>query len=351
MVAVLVGITLSCYFFFSHLNTTPLAFSKLDVKLDSAKTVIESYPLNAKVQTAKTIPVSPKTKSLNRTEHLFFHYHSKFLVWMFMFSVLMGTSFGFTIPLLGYLLKLKENLGWGKLKIVGVAFLALLLLFLAVSFASGLWIPSVSKSGAPLYLSFVNLMREFEILLINPQSVILKLISFSSIASLLALMGILLVNFSISKLSNIKDSAKQAYQFRELQNQLNFFLFAIAIIISGTTVTTIFGRETLMQALPGAEKLLLPIEFVYIYGGVFTVFIALIYIPIHFQLKRQGILILEKLETKELKKKKEGDSLSKDFSTWKDIFKMKASNFDTAKIILSILGPLLTSLIGKLAEF
>ncbi len=364
--SILLGLIVSGTLFFSNLKTDPAKYQGLtivnpEIKQQAPQTFVKELKPKIKSGKKQLVPL----KELHSVNDLFFNYHSKFLVWIFVFCLLVGISFGFILPVSIYTSRLKKCFSLTKSHMRWSSGIALVLLIFSLFIAGGLWLQFAGNSDHKYHTSFVDIMIQFEILLNSPRLIISLLILLSSIGPALAIRGIFVINHCIQQLNVVETNQKPlktvAKDFKLLQEKLDFFLLAVAIIVSGNGITTAFGRDALMQAIPFGHEVLFPIEFVYLYGVSFTFFLAIYYLPIRMQLKRKGALILEEVQSEleshvnegeEKKFKKEANYTQADLEELKPIFGMTSStNFDTAKVILSIAGPLLTTVAGKLIGF
>ena len=293
-----------------------------------------------------------KALQLNAIQDLYFNYHTKFIAWIMMFVILVGLSFGVILPT------------WRQLKNIHLAFMheavvyrksvfwAAVFLGAAVLIAGGAPISWLSKQG-DLRMSFIPIMTKFEIMLSNPKVALRSLIGLGCLGPLLALVGIFVVNWSVSALKVDEGISKVTEKFRILVNSLDFFLMVSAVIITWTTVTTALGREAIIQALPIDTSIILPIEFVYLYGLVFTLILGVVYIPVYLILKSTGKQLHNHFakqttptETNEEQTQKPLELNQLEVNT----LLMQTSAIESFKVSLSILGPLLTSLLSKLVE-
>jgi hypothetical protein len=343
MFMIALGICLAAIIFGSNLCTNVPEFNAVEVcHADTTYQLIiaESQFVTDSVK-AEMDPYVPL--ELNRTSHLFFHYHTKYLVWMFLFCLLIGTSFGFILPLLFEL----NSFSWltnRRRMILGSLIRAIVLVFVSFYIAGGSWMNRFTEVDGGFYMSFASLMDELHVLLDNSIVVMMSLIILGGLGPIIAVAGVLFVNSALARLEPDMDRELLVKRFKKLSGSLNFFLFALAIMITGTTVVTAMGREAVVEAIPWAADLLLPIDFVYLYGLVFTVLLAVVYIPIYVQLKRKGLEIMEgpinPVETtKQQVKAFEESQLN--------ILMMKSTSLDSLKVSLSILGPVLMSLLSK----
>lgn len=355
---VLGGLILAFCIFAAGINTDGLSYDSVEVVDDKGKVVDRILIAPEK----ELLPPGETPLILRRQEDLFFHYHSQFIVWMFLFSCLLGVSFGFIFPLWYGNRKVSSYLRLNKFQKSLSGVLAIIFLVMAVLLSGGSW--SLVLRSEAYYMSFVQISTSFDVLLHSPTMVVMMLISFTSIAPVLALTGMFQVNFGLSQLSDIKDIRLKADRFRLLTESLNFYLFVLTIIISGSTITTAFGREMFLQTF-NSQEILFPIEFVYLYGLVFTLFLGLAYLPVYVQLKRKGewlmyhLLEEEKQLSEAVESKSEPEKKKAQISTsplpeltgLEDIFLMKSSSMDSLKVILSILAPLLTGVLSKVVDF
>ncbi len=356
MGTVFLGIFLVIIVYGTGLKTEAIPYKAINIIRDGA--VIDQIPL--KPETARgDSSVAENIKTLDAVKDLFFNYHTKFLMWMFFFCILIGLSFGFILPTWHYIASIKHQLALKPQMLFVGLFWAVLFMGLAVIFAGGRWL-AIFSDGGRFFLSITSGMEHFNVMLDRPGLRMLILIIMGSLGPLLALGGIFMINAALNQLDKIKDPIHLGKSFQKLSESLDFFLFVVAINISWTTITTAMGREAVLQAVPTGSDLILPIEFVYLYGLIFTLFLGIIYLPVYHQLRRKGKLILETMErgsvpqdpddrdVAKTKGREEQQTMADELT---DIFLMKSSYFDSFKVGISILGPMLTSLSSKLIEF
>ncbi|MEM9023172.1 MAG: hypothetical protein AAGB22_05500 [Bacteroidota bacterium] len=348
MAAALVGFCLALWVYWSHLKTDGQLYHSVEICSED-EAVTDRIPILHPIPAGQA---ATPAVYFDKTDHLFFHYHSKIKVWMFLFAILIGASFGFVLPTVyqGIALFRESGLSWWML-LPAVLLTGVTQLF-SIAFAGGKWLQWLD--GVAYYLSFTDLMLEFEVLLDEPRTAVMQLILLATTGAFFAIIGIFSVNFALARLDRLKDGREQARVFGLMSESLNFFLFVLAIIISGTTVTTAMGREALLQAIPTGNQFLLPSEFVYLYGAIFTLFLAIIYLPVYYQLKRKGELLWSALSEAEARNtaasSPEQPPSPAPEPEWEAVFNMQHSKFDTFKVIISILGPALTGILSKLVE-
>lgn len=91
-----------------------------------------------------------------------------------------------------------------------------------------------------------------------------------------------------------------------------------------------------------ANREIFPQNFVYLYGLMFTFYLALFYIPIFFRLKFKGRSMMNKIILNEDDDKK--------YKYLSKIFLMEETALDNLKATLSILAPVLSSLLPNILK-
>ena len=332
----LLGAFISGTIFLTGLNKNSSTISQIQVSNNDI--VIESIDFQSPEILEQNEIIKGNLLSLTVEENLFFNYHIMFLIWILLFCILMSISFALAVPSWGYLADLRNLSGSKEQEKNALIFtLVSVVLILAFSFGSLFFKPSV--------MSFADVMEKTNILLFEPKIRMSLLIGFVLLPNFIPLFGIVLTNNSIPEMMKLESPRDLAKRFHQLNESLKFFLFVIAVVITLTTITTWFGRQAVLEALPEGVEKILPIEFVYLYGLAFTLFLAIIYIPIHFQLKRAGDLIIKNDAFLNQEPTSEKDTFKK--SELLKIFSMESSWIDNMKVSFAILGPLLTTVVGE----
>ncbi len=353
------GVIFSIYLLSKHINFD-MAHNKevviTDIQQRSFKEV-NCYRIKIQTDTLNTPLPDPHRGEvwLDLSTDLFFNYHTRFLVWLYLICILVGLSWILMIPVLSAMKKVVRRYQISWFTLIFSFLWSILILGFAVILSSGLWLGNQWFSEHSYFLSFFPAMESFGILLNEANSVSRHLMILSNITSILAICGIYLVNSVIPSIEKKFTTSKELVKrFNELNKWLDLFLVILAILVSGGVITAIFNREMIIQALPGIGELIAPQEFVFLYSMGFTLFLALIYLPVYFQLKQKGRKILGDIKAKnplgtasDHDKKK--DILTKDDLTQiSDILLLKHSTATNLKISLSILGPILSSVVSSL---
>ena len=113
-------------------------------------------------------------------------------------------------------------------------------------------------------------------------------------------------------------------------------------MISFSVITTSFLRKSLLAAVDAGSFDIFPIEFIFAYGMSFTVMLAIFYLPIYYQLRLKGVELNSKY-TAVFTGDKEKLPVDKDFL-------IKENGISNLKVALSILAPVLTSILGDIVN-
>lgn len=264
---------------------------------------------------------------------LLFHYNPEFMSWVVVISIMMAFAAG-VFPLL--IMTIFQIYKVFNFNFRSLAELILLTLIIGL-------IISLNGSSNPYYLSAIEVIEKFEILL-NETWKLKLIIIFTLIISTIPVFGQLLVNKSINRLPiiiNINDglSLKEIkFQFLLLRNNLKYFLIINSILIVFSIITSELIRKSINAEIQVSLDVF-PKTFVYMYGLVFSFFLAIIYLPIYFRLQLKGRLIKNSVP--------QNENTQNEFSI-AEVFSVRESPIETVKIILSILAPVLTSLVPGL---
>jgi hypothetical protein len=185
-----------------------------------------------------------------------------------------------------------------------------------------------------------EILYKFQILLYNPYLINIFVIISVGVA-LTAIAGQLLINQAISSLPvsivglDLAEQNKIADKFGMLRKQLKLFLLIDAVLIVFSVLNTDAFRRAIVAEVSVSMDIL-PKNYVYLYGVLFTFFLAIIYMPIYYRLKLKGELMLKEIPKVEL----EADC--KDLAA---ILNIEQTPIESLKVVLSILAPVLTSLV------
>jgi hypothetical protein len=273
----------------------------------------------AKVNTEKTIDF----------KSIYFAYNSVFLVWIAIFSVLVGCSLGL-LPVIISEIRSMVRIFRLPLRRQVVVFLLTILIGGLIYFTQH--IAYLMKPS--------QILDKFQILLYNPYLINIFVIISIGVA-LTAIAGQLLINQAISSLPvsivglDLAEQNKIADKFSMLRKQLKLFLLIDAVLIVFSVLNTDAFRRAIVAEVSVSMDIL-PKNYVYLYGVLFTFFLAIIYMPIYYRLKLKGELMLKEIPKVEL----EADC--KDLAA---ILNIEQTPIESLKVVLSILAPVLTSLV------
>jgi len=298
---------------------------------------VAAHPTRLKTEGLPDKQHLPQTKSTNSGNtldfsSLYFAYNSVFLVWIAIFSILTGCS----LALLPVILNAIKDIICTFRLTIRQRLLAVLVTVLI---------------GALIYLSqhITYLMKpsqvleKFHILLRHPGFLNIFIILAIAVA-LTGIAGQLYINQAIGKLpANIAalPSAEQnkiVDKFELLRSQLRFFLIIdAALIVLSILNTDAFRRAILAEISINMD--IVPMNYVYLYGVLFTFFLGIIYMPIYYRLRYKGETMLKEIQ--QCPPETYNQEIVK-------VFKIQETPIESVKVVLSILAPVLTSLVPGL---
>jgi len=276
---------------------------------------------------------------VDRVNDLFFNTRPRLAFWIFMFSILIAVSFASVLPVVALIRSLVIDFSISWVKCIGGALSAIAFLLISMVISLGTEFRLFFK-GTLVYVT-TDIMESFGVILKDPHVSISILIGLASLGALVSLTGLFLIMIGIERIDANSPVEVLAAKFKRLNESLNVFLFVIAITITGSVVTTSLLREALMECLPIRVHFLLPVEFVYLYGITFTLFLAIVYAPIYAMLRFKGSAIVDQVQLPE-SEERTGNAIKPHISdSQRDVFLLKSTSIDTARVILSLLGPAL----------
>ena len=264
--------------------------------------------------------------------NIYFAYNSVLLVWMAIFSVLVGCSLALLPVIISAIKNIVRAFKLAARRQV-MAFLVTALIGVLIYFTQH--IQYLMKPS--------QILDKFHILLKHPYLLNIFIIITIAIA-ITAIAGQLLINQAISILPDtitglpITEQNKIADKFELLRNQLKSFLLIDAVLIVFSVLNTDAFRRAIITEV-SVNMDLVPQNYVYLYGVLFTFFLAIIYMPIYYRLKCKGEMMLKEISQDEL----EGDCQK--IAT---VLKIEQTPIESLKVVLSILAPVLTSLVPGL---
>ena len=268
----------------------------------------------------------------------FYHNNSQYLIWMILISLMTGYSLSF-LPLI--IKTIIDDHQVFELKyfeyIVIIAPPILLIYFLGKY-----------SGNSPYLLSAQELINMTGVLMKNTSSISLIIVINICIGAL-TLIGQILIGNSIPKLSgkNTKDNTRDVAEilriFSTYRDNLKFYLTFLAGMISFTVITTSFLRKTINTELDAGNFNLFPVEFVFVYGMIFTLFLAMFYLPIYYQLRMKGVELKEKFSSTPDEENKSKANV--------EGFELKETGISNFQVALSILSPFISTIIGEIVNF
>ncbi len=267
-------------------------------------------------------------------EKHFMSYNPLFLAWMALISVMTGFSASLSFVLSNEIKDLKRifNLDRKDMRFI--------YLFTA-AIALGIYFTKSNKHVQTLF----ELMEDGKILVWHPRWLEI-LVIISLVAGCFAVAGQLTINKAIDTLAaSVNSLAPQAQKdqlkrFKFLSAKLKGFLMIGAVLIVFTIITTdMLRRAVLAEIILSDKHNIFPREFVYLYGMIFTFFLALVYLPIHYRLKYKGECMVQELDAKNEEARHLVDS-----------FTLKETPLENFKVAFSILAPVVSSLVPELLK-
>jgi hypothetical protein len=246
---------------------------------------------------------------------------------------MLAIAFGLVLPLFDNLHKIKEkflksqNLTW------------IIVISIAVSFAVILL-----GSGKLIHiLTAFEIARYFRVVFsdtLGPNAIVILTMLIGGIA----IFGILLVNKSIPEIQQLagKDQKKATALYNELGDGLHFFLTVLSLLV----MFSVFNTTLLQQALTNEISIngvkqfkVFPSEFIYAYGLIFTIILAIIYLPVDYHLRLAGVELSNTFPSDQSANAK-SDGLSA----------IKESGLKNLNIFLTLLSPILGSAFSEVIK-
>ncbi|MCF1751031.1 hypothetical protein [Mariniradius sediminis] len=327
MALVLLGFVLSIYSINRQIKPPAATHAKFQLEIDTNLQLASFYQLPDTTQSITAIKPVVQMDS----ELLAYNLNPKLMVWALVFSILFGLALG-SVPLSigrsAYLIRI-FGISW---KAVFGSIAGILVFFVLVLYVS-------SGEGSGKLLSAVQLMMDFKILFFDPKAIEV-MITIVVLTGSFAAYGILLINFCAPRVLLGEDqSAMQRFsKLKLLDDNLNVLLGVISILI----MLSVVALSVLHQAIQGQFTVvnanIFPSEFIYAYGLVFTIFLAIIYLPTHFHLN-QILLEMKQtaddmgLQSEEHSKMVLGGTLSKNF-----------------QVLFAIIAPLIGSALTEMLQ-
>lgn len=265
---------------------------------------------------------------------LFFTYNSAFLVWLAFVSIMTGFSLAF-LPVL--FIAIRDLITGFRIKWWTMVYIAFFTVIIG-------WLMSQVQDSSYL-MGATKLCRQFGILVKDPDS-LRYYVNTGLITGLAALAGQMTVNAAIGKLPqtirglSIEEQRDIAKKFTLLRNQLKLFLIIDSVLVVFSVLTTDAFRRAITAEIQ-VNMDIIPQNFVYLFGLMFTFYLAIVYLPVYSRLKARGEQMLDEIPLVD----QEGNQ--KEITS---ILRIQQTPVESIQVVLSILAPVLTSLVPGLLK-
>jgi hypothetical protein len=327
MALVLLGFLVSIYTINRQIRPPSANHTKFQLEIDTNRQLANFYLLP---DTTQIVTASKPAVQMDSTL-LAYNLNPKLMVWALVFSTLFGLALG-SVPLsVGRSAHLIRIFGISWRALLGSIVIILVFFVLVLSVSSG--------EGSGKLLSAVQLMMDFKIIFFDPKGIEI-MITVVVLTGSFAAYGILLINFCASTILSGEDqSAMQRFsKLKLLDDNLNVLLGVISILIMLSVVALSVIHQAIQNQFTVVNANIFPSEFIYAYGLVFTIFLAIIYLPTHFYLNQILVEVkqskdFEGLQAEEHSKMVLGGTLSKNF-----------------QVLFAIIAPLLGSALTEMLQ-
>lgn len=257
----------------------------------------------------------------------FFYENPDFLSWVF-FIILQTTVFtSLVYPLLSEIKWMKEDFGLETKYIIRSAVVVFFLIAIIYFVIYGIF-------------GSTRVMPALETVLHHTQFKISFMVVFGFFAAGVCMVGILCTyNASCCFDENDRDAVKK---YLKIRRYLSTFLLFVGVIISLSTIATAILQQGLSKICPNN---CFPLDFAISYGLFNSLYIALIYAPVHFTVYKKGRKILEILVADVDKQNLSWKAKQEEYSAIEDMLQLKADFSTVAKKAIPILAPLIGSII------
>lgn len=265
-------------------------------------------------------------------DELYFTYNTPFLIWIALIAVTVACALALSPVILKTIRDIYVMFGQTPKNLLWAVLLTLLIGFLM----------AFTNSNHYVLMLFSFMDKEHCGILVNHPHWLSALIMIGFLAGLLAMCGQLLINNAIGALPDdlsVADEKKQkkaSADFLMLRTWLKFFLSVDAALIVLSLLTTDALRLAIVQevVVTGTNKDgVFPKEFTYMYGMVFSLYLALLYLPIYYRLRSKGACMVRAVP--------ETDDGKKLIAR----FLITESPIESFKVAMSILAPVVGALL------
>lgn len=276
----------------------------------------------------------PKGKIVNN--NILYHENRFFPIWGMLILVMITIASGSAPVFIEQFIRLKKDFSVGKV----AAAKALLCTVLIAGFLI------VSNSSGVGYYKPPDIIHDFHILFKNG-----SILEYIVGATILLVMPVIAVMFLVGacsdQLLNAKITKDNAAKFTSKFATLNAVLLNSLYVLSAIVVFTVLTSGTLKETIKATVQIegfdIFPTEVTYAYGIFFSLFLCVLYIPVFFYLKQQvdyfRTVVSGMNEPREFKEKILAG------------IEIKTSPLDNLKTTLTVLAPLITSLLPENLQF
>ena len=272
--AAIIGFVITFYIFTHQIEK--LLDTNPSIQNDSIQSIDSSL-----VFPAYSIPVKD---NINRIEleakEGFLNQHPKLFIWIILISALVGLSWAFLLLFSGMLLSLFRNyVHFSKNEILGL---------IAIVVLSGvtLWFIDSDSVNGQLILVFDDVLEKLFLFFKNPRFVISWVVNNPMLTAFVAISNVIVILVIIYKIGqewlenqDLTSSETILSQLHSLKQTFDFHI----TILGGLIGIAVFASNIIRLAIHEAICLegcnILPIEFVYAYGLIFTLLLAVLYYP------------------------------------------------------------------------
>lgn len=276
----------------------------------------------------------------NQPVGIFFNKNPQILLWLFLMISLSSISCAFVLPLID---KVGDNMLETRSRNKSILIIIGSLLFSTLIF----WI----NRGNNYVYNGEDIMNSLKIVLNFPSWVLIGLIIPVFTVAFLCISGLLLSAYTMHNLlSGSKNGDQTMQEFRRLRNDMNQFLIILGIVVaSGSVITTSALRSGINHLFIGNKNFeFFPIEFVYIFSLVYTLFIVVIYVPMYYIVANTGKAILDRVNPFSLESLTEWNSKKIILEEQLGLNVTLKQNLSAALVVISpLISALLSQLLGK----
>lgn len=227
------------------------------------------------------------------TEQLAFHRNPPLLTWVVLVAGMVGLSAALLLLLPYTLMKLRTSIPLGEKRLLhhqyGLMLASLLALF-------GVGLPIIYSTE---YAGLVTIVDWYVLLktgLLEPAWTVHWLQGLTALPGVVALFGMFVASSTADDIVCHVDGARDplarmdvtVQRYRDVKFAFRLCLASASALLVMTVLTTGALREALLTATAHEHPWIAPTEFLYLYGLLFAVVLAMVYLPIYFHVRVVG---------------------------------------------------------------